>query len=159
MSVVASRSVRVLLTSAVILAACGSAPPPARAPRVVVIRPIEPRGGWRAALGIDERLTEARRELVDGELVAEHRERLDGEARLHLVFERGRCYRVWVGGDGAIEARVEDEHGHAVAGGTEWLSEVCPRWTGSFTLVVTAREDARALAVLLAARAADPAPE
>jgi hypothetical protein len=111
------------------------------------------------APSIDERVAEARRGLPDGELVAEHRERLDGEARLHLVFERGRCYRLWVGADGEIDARVEDEHGHAVARGVDWLSEVCPRWTGSFALVVTEREDARSLAVLLAARAAEPAPE
>ncbi len=103
---------------------------------------------------VDQRVAEARAELPGDELLAEHRARLDGEARLHLVFERGRCYRVWAGADGAIDARIEDEHGHALARGEGWLEEVCPRWSGSFALVVTSREDARALAVLLAARAA-----
>jgi hypothetical protein len=154
--VIASRIVRILLLSAVIFAACGGTPQRARAPRVVVIRPIEAAATPAGVASVDERVAEARAELAGDELLAEHRERLDGEARLHFVLERGRCYRVWVGADGPIDARIEDEHGHAVARGEGWLGEVCPRWSGSFALAVTSREDARALAVLLAGRAADP---
>lgn len=149
---------RALLASALlILVACVGAPQP-RASRVVVIGPLEPTVA-RVRVSVDERVAEAREELAGDELLAEHRTRLDGEARLHLVLERGRCYRVWVGADGALDAQLEDEHGHAVARGEGWLAEVCPRWSGSFALRVTPREDARALAVLLAARRADPSPE
>ena len=149
---------RALLASALIFAGCGGAPQRPRAPRVVVIRPIEPTVA-RVRVSVDERVAEARAELAGEELLAEHRTRLDGEARLHLVLERGRCYRVWVGADGAVDARLEDEHGHAVARGEGWLAEVCPRWSGSFALLVTPSDDARALAVLLAARRDDPPPE
>lgn len=149
---------RALLASALILTGCGGAPPRPRAPRVVVIRPLEATVA-RVRVSIDERVAEARAELAGDELLTEHRTRLDGEARLHLVLERGRCYRVWVGADGAIDAQLEDEHGHAVAQGDGWLAEVCPRWSGSFALSVTPREDARALAVLLAVRRADLPPE
>jgi hypothetical protein len=147
--------VRALLVSALIFAACGAAPERPSAPRVVVIRPIEPAVRPARVASIDLRIAEARAELAEDELIAEHRARLDGEARLHFVLERGRCYRVWAGADGVIDARIEDEHGHALVRGEGWLAEVCPRWSGSFSLVVTSREDARALAVLLAARAAE----
>lgn len=158
---IASRAVRVLLISALFLAACGAPPRRSTAPRVVLIRPIETEPPAVELPPVDEQVAAARAELVEHELVAEHRDRLDGEARLHLVFERGRCYRVWVGADRAVEARLEDEHGHAVAAGAGsiegvgWLEEVCPRWSGSFALVVTSSNDARALAVLLAARPAE----
>ncbi len=75
---------------------------------------------------------------------------------MHLVLEGGRCYRIWVGADGAVEATLEDEHGHRVAGAAEggWLDEVCPRWSGSFGLVLAPGLDARAGAVLIGSRAA-----
>lgn len=132
-----------------LLAACGAPPPPA-ARRVVVIRPIRTTPPAPPAPSLDARAAEASATLAPGELVAEHHGRLDGEARLHLVLERGRCYRVWVGADRAIDARLEDEHGQPVAAGSAWLDAVCPRWSGSFALVVTPRGDARALVVLLA---------
>lgn len=144
---------RALVAAAVLLSACGGPPPP-RPPRVVVIGPISTAPAAHVP-SLDERVAAARADLAEDELLAEHHAPLDGEARLHLVFEHGRCYRVWVGADRAINAHLEDEHGHSVARGPDWLTEVCPRWTGSFALVVTPREDARSLAVLISAH---PAP-
>lgn len=108
-------------------------------------RPTEP------VRPLEERLTAARNE-VEGELLEEHHASLDGEARLHLVLEHGRCYRLWVGADRPVDVHLEDEHGHVIARGPAWLREVCPRWTGSFALVVASEEDARSFAVLLAGR-------
>lgn len=135
-----------------LLAACGSAPT-ARGPRVVTIRArAEP---TPVAVPLAPRLERAR-EDAGPELVAEHRAELDGEARIHLVLERGLCYRVWVGADGVLAAELVDEHGHEVARGEAgWLTEVCPEWSGSFELVLAPGADARSAAVLVAARALD----
>jgi hypothetical protein len=139
----------------VLLAACASAHPVARAPlrlpRVITLRDPAP----APVASLEEREALARDEAVqDGaQILAAHHERLDGEARLHLVLDGGVCYRAWVGVDGPFAARLEDEHGHDVAHGEAeaslWLEPVCPRWTGSFALVVAPREQAFDLGVLL----------
>lgn len=106
---------------------------------------------------LEERAAAARAALAPGELVAARTEPLEAEARLHLVFEHGRCYRVWIDADVPFAARLDDEHGHVLArrAADPWLGEVCPRWSGSFELVLTPGGDAVGTAVVLvAARAA-----
>ncbi len=137
--------------AAALLVGCSSAPPRPARPRVVVIRPIRTAPSI-ATEPLEARLERARRSAGDA-LIAEQHLRPDGEERLHLVFEQGRCYRVWVGADGGLSASLEDEHGHPVAtGGPGWLGEVCPRWSGSFALVLAPAVDAREVEVLVAAR-------
>jgi hypothetical protein len=151
--------VRWTLALAFVAAACGAparAAPRLRSAAVEVVRAERP----APAPSLEERITAARGE-IDGRgetLLAEHRERLDGEARIHLVLERGRCYRAWVGADGAFAAQIEDEHGHVIARSdveaAAWIGEdaLCPHWSGSFALVVQPRAPAWDLAVLLVAR-------
>lgn len=136
--------------------ACASAPT-ARAPVRWAPR-IEPSAPAEAApIPLEELAARARQEVEEsaGQVLAEHRDRLDGESSLHLVLEQGRCYRAWIGADGAFAARLVDEHGHTVASGDSdaslWLGEpaICPRWSGSFALVVEERASAEDLAVLL----------
>jgi hypothetical protein len=137
------------------VAGCGSAPRPRPRPRVVVIRPIEEPQPRPEPL--EARISHARAR-AGADLIVDRRLRVDGEARLHLVLERGRCYRVWVGADRGLSAAIEDEHGLPVAPpASGWLDEVCPRWSGSFALVLTPDRAARSAAVLVTARPLDPA--
>lgn len=144
-------SMRALVACALLLTACGAPARPA-SPRVVVIRALH--GAESASRpSLDVQLVAARATMIEGAVLDEQRGHIDGEARMHLVLQHGRCYRVWVGADGEIEARLEDEHGHAVTRGVGWLSEICPRWSGSFRLVVAPRDHgARTFAILLSAR-------
>ncbi len=138
------------------LLGCGPAARPAPPPHVIVHAPAVVAA--RPAPTLDERLERARADGVEGELAVEHREVLDGEARLHLVLEQGRCYRAWVGADTPARARLEDEHAHVLSEveAGAWLGEVCPRWTGSFALVVTTDTPGRgSMAVLVRERAAE----
>lgn len=140
--------------AAILLIGCaGTAPVRTRAPlaqaRVIVeAAPPEP------LAPLEERAARARDEAIQqgAAILDERRERLDGEARMHLVLAHGRCYRAWIGADGAFTARLEDEHGHEIADGASesslWLDPVCPRWSGSFALVVNG-ENAFDLDVLL----------
>lgn len=138
-----------------LLAGCASAPPPvARAP-LRLPRVVPPREPAVRVVSLEEQRANAHDEAIQqgARILAQHHERLDGEARLHIVLTSGLCYRAWVGADGAFAARIEDEHGHGVAGGEAesalWLAPVCPRWSGSFDLVVEPRGRAFDLEVLL----------
>lgn len=144
---------RAWVAGALALIACGPAVQRAR-PRVVV---IEARAEERppAPPPLEERVSRARAELDEGELVAERSESLDGEARLHLVLEQGRCYRVWIGAEVPLAVRLEDEHGHVLIEESSegaWFEEVCPRWSGSFALVVDPGDRGARAAMLVTAR-------
>ncbi|HEY8431109.1 MAG TPA: hypothetical protein VIL20_22170 [Sandaracinaceae bacterium] len=155
-----------LLSLVAVLAssACGSAPravpsAPRASPALRASSVSRSPARRSRAPSLDEQARAAAEALAEGELVASHREPLDGEARLHLVLLHGQCYRLWLGADVPLRARLLDEHGHVVGegaidgGGGAWLAPVCPRWSGSFELVVDARGAIGAMRVLVAARA------
>lgn len=146
---------RAVLACALLLMACG-APARAASPRVVVIRPL-PGSEPASRPSLDAQLAAARATLNEGALLDEQRAPIDGQSHTHLVLQRGRCYRLWVGADGSVDACLEDEHGYPVARGIGWLPEICPRWSGSFRLVITPRDyGARAFGLLLSARPLEP---
>jgi hypothetical protein len=144
---------RWIVSAAVLAIACAPAPPrvqaPLQAPRASApvaepIAPSEPR----------EIVAPTAAEL-GGERIGEHREIVDGETRIHLVLREGECYRAWLGAAGSFSARLEDEHEHTIASAhaerSLWLGAepICPRWSGSFTLVVETAEPRLEVHVIL----------
>jgi hypothetical protein len=67
---------------------------------------------------------------------------LDGEARVQLVLSRERCHQVAVFFSAPATARLIDDHGHELGRGEGvevGFEPLCPRWTGSFEVVMEAR--------------------